>query len=201
MKVVIVARTRMQNGVCVGAVSMEDGRLMRLLSPTGGHLPFDARYEVGYAWEVDFRPSPYAGAPHVEDCRVYRGLRVDYVADLAAYLSERVVTWVGDRDALFDGLLLRSDRGRGHISRTHGIPDCSTGFWRPDTPLRQVIERGRNYFAHGPEGAETIIPYVGMGKAPESIDAGSLARVSLSRWYAPKEGQEEMCWLQMSGAY
>jgi hypothetical protein len=201
MKVVIVARTRMQGGVCVGAVSMEDGRSLRLLGPTGGHLPFDAPYQIGYAWEVDFRPNADAEPPHVEDCRVFRGLRVDYVDDLATYLSERVTAWSGGRDALFGGLLLRSARGRGHISRAHGIPDCSTGFWRPDTPLKQVIERGRVYFTHGAEGAATIVPYVGMGKAPESIEAGSLARVSLSQWFAPREGQEAMCWLQMSGIY
>ncbi len=201
MKVVVVARTRMQGGVCVGAVSMEDGRSLRLLSATGGHLPFDAPYDVGYAWEVDFRPSPYAEPPHVEDCRVYRGLRVDYVDDLAAYLSDRVTTWSGGADALFDGLLLRSDRGRGHISRAYGIPDRSTGFWRPDAPLKQVTHEGRVYFTHGEEDDQTTIPYVGMGKAPDAIERGALARVSLSRWFAPRTETEEMCWLQLSGVY
>lgn len=201
MKVLVVARTRMRGGVCVGAVSMEDGRSLRLLSRTGGHLPFDAPYQMGFAWEADFAPEWNLEPPHVEDARVWRGLRVDYVPDLPSYLSERVTTWRDGMEALFGGLLLRSARGRRRVSRAHGIPDRSTGFWRPDLPLRQVTHEGRVYFTHGEDEDQTTIPYVGMVKPPDVIEADVLTRVSLSRWFAPRDETEAMCWLQVSGVY
>ncbi len=87
MKVVIAARTRMKTGVCVGAMSMEDGRALRLLTRSGGHQPEDAPYEVGFIWEWDLAAKDDPEPPHVEEVRVLRKWRVGYVDDLGDYLA------------------------------------------------------------------------------------------------------------------
>lgn len=201
MKVVIAARTRMKTGVCVGAMSMEDGRALRLLTRSGGHQPEDAPYEVGFIWELDLAAKDDPEPPHVEDVRVLRKWRVDYVDDLGDYLAANVEVWPGGPDALFGGLLRINERRRGGISRDVGLPDRSTGFWRPDRPLRMVTNEHRVYFVYGPEGAELTVPYVGTADPPASVSADALVRVSLSRWYAPADDEEKKCWLQLSGAY
>lgn len=201
MKVVIAARTRMQTGVCVGAVCMRDGRALRLLTRTGDHQPEDSPYEVGFAWEIDCKPKSDPEPPHIEDVRVFRKWRVDYVEDLGAYLAANTDVWRGGPDALFGGLLRISERGRGYIARDVGLPDRSTGFWRPDVAMEPVLKGKRVYFAYASEGVDLVVPYFGTAEPPESIPADALVRVSLSRWYAPTENEDEKCWLQLSGVY
>ncbi len=56
MKVLIVAKTRMGGGACVGAITVEEGRSVRLLDAhVDAHNGGGMHYAVGEVWEIDDR--------------------------------------------------------------------------------------------------------------------------------------------------
>ena len=66
MKVVIVAKTRMGSGACVGALTF-DGRSLRLIAADqdlNDHFNMD--YQVGEVWEIETRPDREIIPPHFE---------------------------------------------------------------------------------------------------------------------------------------
>ena len=70
MKVVIVAKTRMRSGACVGAITFE-GQSVRLIAPdqeTSNH--FNLEYAIGDAWELETAPPEIVKPPHVENVLV-----------------------------------------------------------------------------------------------------------------------------------
>ena len=66
--VLIVSRTQMSHGVCVGGIVEETNEFIRLHTDTGGNLPTEAPYQIGDRWHMlvesawNARPKP-----HVED--------------------------------------------------------------------------------------------------------------------------------------
>jgi len=121
---------------------------------------------------------------------------------------QRVQPWRGDPDQLFDGFLV-IDFTSGYISQAGGIPKRSTGYWLPD---KQLILTYRNEKSYYQTDCEMVIgnkhyrgllsiPYVGFADPIQEIPAGTLVRVSLARWWAPRGINEERCYLQLSGWY
>ena len=202
MKVLIVAKTRMTGHVCVGGLVIDTGESIRLLRPDGSNQPMDTGYEIGQIWDLDFQPHLETTPPHVEDVHVYKRLPLSQVSDLQHYLLQQVNPWQGSPDHLFDGLLQNTTNGSGYISRRIGIPGCSTGFWIPDRSLRMVSGGDNRIFywysrAHGVRR----LRYVGLAPAISEIPIGTLARVSLARWWQPETNPdvEHRCYLQISG--
>jgi hypothetical protein len=193
-RVVIVSRTQMQSGVCVGALTREDFRSVRLCDDRGGHgLPAQAPYQVGEVWDLVMEPSNEVIAPHVEDVIVRDARRVAVQMGLGTYLRNNIQAWKGNPDTLFDGLIRFQSNGKGYVSNTL-LPSDSVGFWLPDASL--VLAEGRRYEYRAP--IARTIKYVGVEAPSEVIPVGSLVRVSLSRWF-PRE--DPKCWLQISGWY
>ncbi len=65
MKVVIVAKTRMGSGSCIGGITF-DGRSVRLVAAdadTNDH--FNQEYNIGDVWDVDCMP---VARPHSTPC-------------------------------------------------------------------------------------------------------------------------------------
>ena len=72
MKVVIVAKTRMGSGACIGGLTF-DGRSVRLIaSDAGTNDQFNKEYEIGDVWDVDFAPEANIIPPHVENIIVHQ---------------------------------------------------------------------------------------------------------------------------------
>lgn len=66
--ILIVSKTQMKNGVCVGGIDESTCELVRLHNDRGGNLPFDAPYEIGDRWEMTIQPAwNTRPIPHVED--------------------------------------------------------------------------------------------------------------------------------------
>jgi len=105
---------------------------------------------------------------------------------------------------LVDHLGLEGERitgnGVGYISPAD-VPAGATGFWIPDSPLKlDVDDRDkRGYYTN-----HRHLSYVGTEEEVDVIQAGQLVRVSLARWWKPRDADpsfEERCYAQISGWY
>jgi hypothetical protein len=197
-KVTIVSRTRMKSGVCIGGLTREDHRSVRLLPATGDHAhPADAPYKVGDVWDLELRPALAIERPHVEDALVVGGRRVAPQMGLGTWLAANTHPWTGGAEALYDGKLRLTPSGRAYISRDD-VSSVSVGFWLPNRDL-VLDETGTRYTAPWRDN-QISVAYVGECAPEPFICAGTLVRVSLSRWLLTRTGIEG-CWLQISGWY
>jgi hypothetical protein len=89
-RVLIVAKTRMANGVCIGGLTREENNNIRLIPPDRRNHPADTRFEVGQVWDLDIHPSPEITPPHVEDVIVTKERYIAQVPNLLEILTERV---------------------------------------------------------------------------------------------------------------
>ncbi len=199
-EVVIVSRTRMHSGVCIGGLTRTGHRNVRLLPHTGAHSHrLDAPFQIGQIWEMDLDLPAAIQPPHVEDMLVRAALLRDVQSSLEPWLREHVRPWRGDASGLFGGLLRRSALGTAYIGEG-ALPSSSVGFWLPNQGLRLDASTGARYVARW-GGKEVSIAYVGLEEPLPLIPAETLVRVSLARWHAPGNSGFEACWLQVSGWY
>ena len=137
-------------------------------------------------------------APHVEDIRVIgaKMLRTISLDQVKAFVLENIGAPIVHPKDLFYGRLQSKRSETKRITPDGGIPLKSTGFWRLDRDLilRQVDNKAR-FICIDHSRRRTIIdlPFVGEQTLEEVIPAGTLLRLSLSRWF------NEGFWLQLSG--
>lgn len=200
MKVVIVAKTHMGGGACIGALSL-DGRSLRLIAPDAEFNDhFNQEYAVGDVWDIETRPPDTLIPPHTENVIVRRKHRLPPLGDLDSFVRERMPPLVGGPEVLYGGLAQRAGRGALYIAERTGVPGYSTLFWQPDRPLRRETEGKRIRYRYGDDGGVTLV-FVGFQEPVDVIPAGSLVRVSLAHWWRPAERPEEelRCYVQLSG--
>lgn len=203
MNAVIVAKTRMGQNICVGAVNADSGDLLRLIPRDGVayHSWQGFKPDIGDLVTVTGNAATSVEAPHVEDFVVDTCTPTGKQAkDLASWIRNRCPIWKGDRSCLFNGHMKFTTWGKGHIDRGDPIPSHSVGFWELPAALKlQPGDKKRYSLTAAPS---VSAPYVGLTEAPDQIPKGALVRVSLSRWWAPDDGgMPEACWLQISGFY
>lgn len=208
-RVLIVAKTHMKNGACVSGLTRDTNKGIRLLNPDGFNQPANTPFDVGQVWELEFLPLSNPEPPHVEDVIVTEQRYVGDSSNVRKALLQRVPIWKGDPKALFDGLLM-FENTTSYISKSKGIPTCSTGYWLLDGDLTLTESYGKLYYITKRQVVSgnklywvtLSIPYVGYAKPIQVIPAGTLVRVSLARWW-PKSGpvEERKCHLQLSGWY
>ena len=76
MKVLIVAKTRMGGGACIGAIT-EEGKSVRLIPfNEDPHDGANQEYEVGDIWEISAEPVTNLIPPHIENVVVYEKHRL-----------------------------------------------------------------------------------------------------------------------------
>ncbi|MBA2680911.1 MAG: hypothetical protein H0U76_21260, partial [Ktedonobacteraceae bacterium] len=51
-RVLIVAKTYMQTGVCIGGLTRETNKSVRLLAVNGSHQSTDTSLDVGQVWDM-----------------------------------------------------------------------------------------------------------------------------------------------------
>jgi hypothetical protein len=202
-KVLIVARTRMSGEkVCIGALS-EEGESLRLLNAAcTSDLAYNSPYKVGEWWRIACELCGSSRPPHVEDVAVSNALKIGDERDLRKYLTTQTKSWQGKIETLFDGKIRFTNNGAGFISEAD-VPRYATGFWLPSSPLNlETNVRGNS--GYYPVHDYKHLSYVGTQNAVPQINAGQLVRVSLARWWKPRNADpslEERCYAQLSGWY
>ncbi len=201
MNVVIVAKTRMGSGACVGGITA-DGRSVRLVaSDAAFNEHFNLDYHVGELWEIEADEPGELVAPHVENVLVRRKRRLGPVDDLAAHIERHMPIHQGGPETLYDGLLQAASHGALYVAERTGVPPCSTLFWRPDRPLRRDTSGKRIHYRYPADDGGRSLTFVGFQEPVEEIPAGTLVRVSLAHWWRPDERPEDeaRCYAQLSG--
>lgn len=198
--VLIVSKTQMRNGVCVGGINESTGELIRLHNERGGNLTADVPYEIGDRWQMDVETAwNVRPAPHTEDKQTtglakignvgVRGI-ADYVNNNAANL--RLAR--GDIANAFRGMLHFSGT-KNYVNRNN-TPPYSTEFWISDRDLIHSVQWDKHYYYYG----EIRLKYVGLQTPIDRIPAGTIIRLSLANWWDDGCG-EDRCYLQLSGWY
>ena len=201
MNVLIVAKTRRGSRACVGGITAEGQsvRLVAINEATDDRAGME--YEVGEVWAVEATPAPSPTPPHVEDVIVGRKRRLRTSTTLVSAIERLMPPKAGGREALYEGLTQATRAGVLYIAERTGVPPYSTQFWRPDRPLYRDEDAKRIRYRYPTEDGGFTLTFVGFQEPVEVIPAGTLLRVSMSRWWRPKEKPdgELRCYIQLSG--
>lgn len=200
-KVVIVAKTRMGQGACIGAISLGEGRSLRLIAADqASRETFNQEYTIGEVWEIETAPAQII-PPHVENVVVTAKRRLPPLAGLIPFIERHMPPTVGGLAALYGGLTQATPAGALYISQAGGLPPFSTQFWRPDQPLTRLAEGKRLRYRYPTPDGDRTLTFVGFQEPPAVIPAGTLLRVSLAHWWRPPEhpDQTPRCFVQLSG--
>lgn len=201
-RIVIVAKTRMRSGICVGGIIDSTGRPVRLLPVGEACHPPDTGFEVGEIWDIEVAPRQWLTPPHVEDHDARSAVRVGLIPDLATYLRNKIKPVKGTPDALFQGRLAFRSSGTAYIDIEQPLPPSSVDFW--------VLPRALDYNPYNDKARYRMAPpdrfvvsYVGVAPPIPMIPKGTLVRVSLARPWTTAEDPAEhtRCSLQLSGWY
>lgn len=199
--VLIVSRTQMKNGVCVGAIVENTGELVRLHNDRGANLPTDAPYQIGERWNVNLQTSwRVRPRPHIEDKDTTFINRIDNVGIIGVKqyinnhnLGNRLIQ--GDINNAFEGCL--HFEGTKNYINSDRIPGFSTQFWITDRELIHHVSFDKHYYMYG----NYRIKYVGFQDCVDRIPAGTIIRLSLANWWDGDGSGENRCYLQLSGWY
>jgi ATP-dependent DNA helicase RecQ len=201
MIVLIVAKTRRGTGACVGGISAE-GRSVRLIAHDAAtNERAGLEYQVGDVWELETSPATGIVPPHVEDVVVRTGRRLRSSDDPVSAIMKFMPPVQGGPDLLFQGLAQRARSGALYIASAAGLPEFSTGFWRPDRPLLREETGKRIRYRYVAPGSSSSLVFVGFQDPPPAIEAGAVVRVSLAHWWRSDDHPEDelRCYLQLSG--
>lgn len=201
--VLIVSRTQMANGVCVGAIDESSGELIRIHNDRGGNLTSDAPYQVGDRWIMNVENAWNARPkPHVEDkqttaIRMIENIGIEGIKRFILNNEFGRKLTIGSLSHTFEGLL--NLEGTNNYINRNGIPGFSTQFWITDCDLVHVVNNYNNKVTHYYMYGNIRLKYVGFQEHVIRIPAGTIIRLSLANWW---NGQgEDRCYLQLSGWY
>ena len=201
MKVLIVAKTRMGGGACIGAIT-EDGKSVRLMPYNADpHDGANREYNVGDIWEIDSTPAVNLTPPHTEDITVKEKHLLGTANNLIDTIEQFMPPEFGGPNVLYEGLLRSAESGALYVAETSGIPPYSTTFWRPNKPLERDTEGRRVRYRYPAQNGDRILTFVGYQEPLETIPRGTLLRVSLAHPWRPKDkpNDELRCHAQISG--
>lgn len=201
-RVLIVSRTQMANGICVGGINMDTNELIRIHNNRGGNLTSAAPYQIGDVWEMKVERAWNARPrPHVEDRQTTPIQKIKSVGDIGIieYIKEHhgeQQFTKGQLQETFEGCLLCVGN-KNYINREK-IPSFSTQFWIADKDL--IHEKdfyGKHYYRYDCYK----IKFVGFKEPIDKISQGSFVRLSLANWWNNNGQHEDRCYLQISGWY
>lgn len=207
MKVLIVSKTKMQHGFCVGGVSA-NGDFVRLLDENGHHPNNSTNYEIRQIWEIVYRsPSNPRSLPHSEDvCVIFKKLKycLNENITMIDFLNQKNINiYQGPISNLFESKLQYTQNGVGFINRNN-IPQNSVCFWIANRDIIRSDYKGKIRYKYndGSRHWGYNISYVGLSDPVDNIPQGTLIRMSLAHWWSPNDSDvEDRCYLQLSGWY
>jgi len=197
MKVVIVGKTKMHGGVCIGAIAIDSLESMRLIPPGQACNPTSTPFAIGDLWDVDIKKRRKSNPPHVEDHDFFKRKKVGSLPELEVWLRTHIKTWTGLPADLFDGAIKFRGSSTAFVAESGPAPNQSTGFWVLPRMLEYcpfVDNQGKVHAKYALAGsAPIVLPYVGFAPPAKFINSGKLVRLSLSRpWKnAPENIKEE----------
>lgn len=195
-EVLIVARTRIGGGVCVGGLALDDNCNVRLMTSLGAYQPAGSPFQVGEVYDMSLTPDRGFEPPHVENVRVVEAKRIRVERAMVRLLRARVSVVSGGTDRLFEGRLGYTSNDRPYIGRDD-LPKGSVEFWEPDNDL---LWEGKSYTYSSAISGEFGFTYAGVEPPADKIPAGSLVRISLATWWPDNEPPDrQRCYTQVSG--
>ncbi len=201
-KVLVVCKTRMKSGLCVGGLVERSYARIRLLTAEGYNQPTETKFNVGDIWEC--RLAPRRGRkPHTEDMLITPRWLARTVPNMRDFLLQRLDLEAMPHSALFDGSLQVAKSGSAYISERGGVPAYAHAFWMPLHSLKLKHERNSHYYyLQDPYSRNRFrLPYVGLDEPPPTLPPGCLLHLSLARWWLRPGTREERCYLQLSGIF
>lgn len=190
--------------VCVGGFDLDAHRNVRLLNAQGYNQPANTPYQIGEIWDIAYRPRAGCEPPHVEDVLVASSTRVGAEPNLEVFIRQNCPVVEGPLNGAFGGHLQYTGAGSAFISRGAGIPEGSVCFWETNAPLRRDDYETKVRYAFRQGLTNRHISFVGFQEPVGAIPQGSLVRLSMARWWKPKDAapdEPEKCFLQLSGYY
>ena len=199
--VLIVSKTQMRNGVCVGGIIEQTCELIRIHNDRGGNLSDDAPYEIGDRWIMNVENAWNARPkPHTEDKQTYPLKRIENIgiSGIINYINShffgaRLIC--GSIQDTFEGYL--HFQGTRNFINKQNIPSFSTQFWIADRDLIHANSFEKDYYLYN----GIRIKFVGYQTPIERIPAGTIIRLSLANWWDGDGSGEDRCYLQLSGWY
>ena len=204
MRVLIVAKTRMGGGACIGAIT-EKGESVRLIPFNADpHDGANREYEVGDIWEITAKPETPLIPPHNENIVVHQKQRLHSTQDpkdLVSAIELLMPPKIGHPRVLYEGLLKTTGSGSLYVPAGDAVPPYSTTFWRPDQPLIRDTEGRRIRYRYPTDNGGCTLTFVGFQEPLETIPADMLLRVSLAHRWRPENAPdtEERHYAQLSG--
>ncbi len=174
MKVVIVAKTRMDGGAAVGALTF-DGRSVRIIEPENSPEP---AFQIGEVWEISAEAAPSAVPPHGQDVVASSRRQLPPIEDLEGFIQYQMPPISGGPEALFEGLCQADGSGLLSLSQENGLPDRSAQFWSADQPLSRLEQDEQVTYQYPGENGGRLL-YTGFEPSLPTIPAGTLLCVSL----------------------
>ena len=210
VQVLIVAKTKMGAGVCLGGLVLNTRRSVRLLSssPDRYSLPNNTPFNLGDIWDLRLMEVAKKQAPHTEDIIIrerYKYIRTMPMSELKDFLAKQTDPSFVHPEALFDRLIRFTWNKKGFVSPAGGLPPYSTGFWRfKGTFLLSHNKDRKPYYGYTRDSIHDVslnisldVPYVGLQEPLETISPGALLRFSLTRGF--RNDPQKRCYLQLSG--
>lgn len=199
--ILIVSRTQMSNGVCVGGIDESSCELVRLHNDRGGNLSNDAPYQIGDRWEMRIETAwNVRTKPHIEDKQTFpirkiNNIGIPGIIDFinSHYWGNRLTR--GELKNTFEGCLIFLG-SKNFVSREK-IPSFSTQFWIADENLKHITQFDKHYYIY----KKIKIKFVGLQEYVDVIPRGTIIRLSLANWWDGDGSGEERCYLQLSGWY
>lgn len=207
MRVVIVSKTKMHGGICIGGIIEATVFPVRIIPPGCANNPLDTPFNIGEIWELDLKPRANLTPPHVEDHDFTSKAKVGEVADLKNWILGEVAPWRGGPEALFGGALKFRPGYSAYVPISDKTVRNSTGFWLLPyaldyAPFEDGARTKPKYRLAGP--TPLVVPCVGVALSISNVPGGSLVRVSLAHpWTAASAPPDEdkRLSLQLSGWY
>ncbi|RKU30711.1 hypothetical protein C6497_03270 [Candidatus Poribacteria bacterium] len=204
MRVLIVAKTRMGKGACIGGIT-ETGKSVRLIPYNADpHDGANREYEVGDVWEITGEPETSLTPPHNENFVVDKKSRIRRTGNTKGLIDtiERMMPPKnGNPRELYEGLLKTTENGSLYVPPGDVIPPYSTLFWRTDKQLTLETEKKNLRYRYPSVSGGCTLTFVGLQKPLKTIPANTLLRLSLAHWWRPNHSPniEERCYVQLSG--
>ena len=218
-RVLIVAKTKMNEGVCLGGLVLNthphQHQRVRLLPPGrhNSHL-MDTPFNLGDIWDLELEDESDKNAPHTEDMRIkgfQRYIQTIPKPELKDFLLNQIRVhalpvhpselFPVHPSALFNGLIRFTYNRKGFVFPAGGLPGYSTGFWRFNQPLYKYIdEEGGNavrYLYSDDDIRILDVKHIGFDEPLAIIPKETLLRFSLARGFS--DDPQKRCYLQLSG--
>lgn len=200
MEILILGKTHMKDGECVGGIVLHNKRKVRLLNPGNKNQPQNSGFEVGQIWDIEFIPRNPIIPPHHEDIIVINKVYQRTICNITEYLCDNgLINFTGNIDVVFDNLLSWIPSGSGFIPTDNELPDYSTCFWQTDKDLVRQDEFAKVKYKYSASNGIRKLAYVGFQEPVELIPANAIVRLSLTRKF--KSNSNDGFWLQLSGWY